>query len=330
MGATGGLESTMDAVFVPMLVASAVAMFVLGVCKVVVVLLDGEKRKLAERLSTDNRYDSAEASARAIRIQLEQANLPAALARLTFLHTLHRRLAQAYPDMTVVRFLSLAGSGAFFAFTMMLLLTGSPIPASLGGASAAYLPFFLLTAKRARRQKALASQLPEALDFLSRALKAGHSLSTGLQMMADELPQPMCTEFRQCYDQHSLGQSLDDALKDMATRIESTDFAFFVTAVLIQRQTGGDLSEVLKNISGMIRNRVRLQQQVKAKTAEGRFTGYIMVAFPIFMFFIASSLNPEYAQILLRTSVGLKMLGVAAFLQIMGLLAIRKITTVRV
>src|SRR5205085_6835476 len=103
-------------------------------------------------------------------------------------------------------------------------------------------------------------------------------LSTGLQMMGEELPAPLAAEFRRCYDQHSLGTPLEDALKDMATHIESTDFAFFVTAVLIQRQTGGDLAEVLGNISKMIRGRLRLLQQVKAKTAEGRFTGYIMVA----------------------------------------------------
>ena len=205
-----------------------------------------------------------------------------------------------------------------------------PAPAAAASAGAGYLPFFLLSNKRSRRAKALNDQLPEALDFLSRALKAGHSLSTGLQMMADELPNPLAAEFRQCYDQHSLGQSLDDALKDTAGRIESTDFAFFVTAVLIQRQTGGDLSEVLRNISGMIRQRVRLHQQVRAKTAEGRFTGYIMVAFPIVMFFIASTLNPEYSQILLHTPTGLRMVGVAFGLQMAGLIAIRKITTVKV
>jgi tight adherence protein B len=149
-------------------------------------------------------------------------------------------------------------------------------------------------------------------------------------MMADELPKPLSTEFRQCYDQHSLGQSLDDALKDTAGRIDSTDFAFFVTAVLIQRQTGGDLSEVLRNISHMIRQRVRLHQQVKAKTAEGRFTGYIMVAFPVVMFFIVSALSPEYSQILLHTPTGLKMVALAAGLQVAGLFAIHKITSIKV
>src|ERR1041385_7170764 len=101
-----------------------------------------------------------------------------------------------------------------------------------------------------------------------------------MQTIAEEMPEPISGEFRRCNDQHSLGQPLEECLKDMASRVGSTDFAFFVTAVLIQRTTGGDLSEVLGNISGMIRQRIRLQNHVKAKTAEGRFTGYILTAFP--------------------------------------------------
>ncbi len=173
-------------------------------------------------------------------------------------------------------------------------------------------------------------QLPEALDFLSRILRAGHSLSTGLQMMAEELPQPLSNEFRRCYDQHSLGQSLEEALKDAAIRVDNPDFGFFVTAVLIQRQTGGDLSEVLNNISGMIRARIRLQQHVKAKTAEGRFTGYILVCFPIVMFFIVYFLNPHYAQMLLHTTTGIWLLVVAGSMLVIGTVAIQKITTLKV
>jgi tight adherence protein B len=124
--------------------------------------------------------------------------------------------------------------------------------------------------------------------------------------------------------------SMDDSLKDMATRIESTDFAFFVTAVLIQRQTGGDLSEVLENISGMIRQRIRLQQHVKAKTAEGRFTGYILSAVPALMFVVASMLNPDYTGVLWKTSTGMWLLGTAFGLTLMGLYFIKRITTVRV
>jgi tight adherence protein B len=124
--------------------------------------------------------------------------------------------------------------------------------------------------------------------------------------------------------------TIDDALKDMATRVESSDFAFFVTAVLIQRQTGGDLSEVLDNISGMIRQRVRLQQHVKAKTAEGRLTGYILSAFPAVMFVISYMLNPDYASVLIKTNTGLMLLAGALGLQLVGLYFIKKITTVTV
>jgi tight adherence protein B len=316
--------------YLPILVAGAVVMLALGVWRAAASLMDGEKRKLAERLSTENRFDPVAASARAIKIHLDSGNLPSLLSRSAFFNELNRHLAQTLPGMSLVKFLSISCGLACFAGLVMLLISTSPVAGAFAGAIAGYLPFFLLSTKRSRRSKALNDQLPEALDFLSRALKAGHSLSTGLQMMADELPDPLATEFRRCYDQHSLGQSLDEALKDTSARIESTDFAFFVTAVLIQRQTGGDLSDVLRNISGMIRQRVRLHQQVKAKTAEGRFTGYIMVAFPVVMFFIASSLNPEYSQILLHTPTGLKMVGVAFGLQVAGLLAIRKITTVKV
>jgi tight adherence protein B len=176
----------------------------------------------------------------------------------------------------------------------------------------------------------LDDQLPDAMDFLGRALKSGHSLSTGLQMMGQELPQPIAGEFMHAFDQHSLGLPMEKVMKDMTKRVDSSDFGFFVTAVLIQRQTGGDLSEVLNNISGMIRQRIRLQQQVKAKTAEGRFTGYLLTAFPAVMFVISYMMNPEYAGRLTNTALGLQMLGFAFTMQIIGLFVIRKITTVRV
>ena len=320
----------MDGLLLPLLVAATVAMLSIGIWQVASAYLDKERRKLTQRLSTETRFDPVAASARAIKIQIDSGSIPTLLSRSAFFTELNRHLALTLPGMSIVKFLSIAAGLAAFMGLIMLLVSASFLPAFVAAAGGAYLPFFLLNSKRNRRSKALNDQLPEALDFLSRALKAGHSLSTGLQMMADELPDPLASEIRQSYDQHSLGQSLDDALKDLSARIESTDFAFFITAVLIQRQTGGDLSEVLKNISGMIRQRVRLHQQVKAKTAEGRFTGYIMVAFPVVMFFIASTLNPEYSQILLHTPTGLKMIAVAFGLQVAGLLAIRKITTVKV
>jgi tight adherence protein B len=200
----------------------------------------------------------------------------------------------------------------------------------LAGAFAGYVPFFIVSKKRASWQRAVTTQLPEALDFLSRVLRAGQSMSTGLQMMSEELTQPLAGEFGRCYDQHGLGQSIDDCLRDMALRLESQDFAFFVTAVVIQRQSGGDLSEVLGNISNMVRQRLRLQQAVRAKTAEGRFTGYIMVAFPVIMFFLSYMLNPERGALMLHTSQGQMLLMAAGGLVAFGLFLIKRITTITV
>jgi tight adherence protein B len=331
----------MESLLLPILIAATVMLATFGLVKVVAAPDRKEKRKLAERLSTDRPYDSPTSSlggtgggtaaqAKSITYQTEVQGLPPFLAKLSFIQNLNRSLVQAWPDRKIANFLMIAGGVAVFGFLIAFLIADSLLIPVLAFAAGGYVPFFVLSSKRSKRQRILSDQLPEGLDFLARILQAGHSFSTGLQMMGEELPMPLAAEFRRAYDQHSLGASVEDALKDMSTRIEATDFAFFVTAVMINRQTGGDLSEVLKNISHTIRQRMRLQQQVKAKTAEGRFTGYIMVAFPLVMFVIAHSLNPDYAEVLLNTSSGRTMLGVAGGLQIMGLFAIKKITTVKV
>jgi tight adherence protein B len=318
-----------DLIF-PIVIALAVASAVWGVAQLVTHRLSGEKKRLKHRLSIEHSGAREASVHRTILIQSETKGLSAVLARQRIFNGLYCALLQTWPEMPLTRFIGITlGSGVMMFVVLGAMFNSAP----MGGVAALlgmYVPFLALTAKRNRRQQALANQLPDALDFLSRILRAGHSLSTGLHMMGEELPKPLATEFRKCYAQHSLGQSLEDALKEMSGKIESTDFAFFVTAVLIQRQTGGDLSEVLNNISGMIRQRIRLQQHVKAKTAEGRFTGYILVAMPALLFMIAYYLNPEYSGTLLHTSTGLKMLGVSFVLQVLGLLAIRKLTTVKV
>ena len=312
--------------------AAAVATFVWAVVAAVTGSGRGVRRKLAQRLSVEGREGGTAGApgARSIGLQVEIPGLPDFLARQPIIQRLNRRVLQAYPERTLLRFLLTSAIAAVAVGGITLLVTTSPLVGLLAGAAAGYVPFMLLAGRRAKRQRQIALQLPEALDFLTRILRAGHSLSTGLQMMGEELPQPLCGEFRKAYEQHSLGLSLEDALRETAVRIESSDFAFFVTAVLIQRQTGGDLSEVLKNISGMIRGRVRLSQHVKAKTAEGRFTGYVLVAFPAVMFLISYYLNPKYAGVLLHDPDGRLLLGAAVGLQMLGLFAIRKLTTVKV
>jgi tight adherence protein B len=321
----------MDGYILPILIAAVTGLFAWGVICFIQAMTDGEKKKLAERLGSEDRMDSASTTRRSIVMQqMESSGLPPGMAEMRIFQGLNRLLIQAFPDWSLMRFLYVVGGISISSMLIVWVCTDSIVFGLLAGAIGAYLPFFTVSSRRSKRQKKIASQIPDALDFLSRILRAGHSLTTGLQMMGEELPLPMGAEFRRCYDQHSLGQPLEECLKSMASRIESTDFAFFITAVLIQRQSGGDLSEVLKNISGMIRQRIRLQQHVKAKTAEGRFTGYILVAFPAVMFVVADVMNPDYAGILLHTSTGLKLLGAAFGLSMLGLFAIRQITTVKV
>ena len=314
----------------PAIIALFIGAVIWGVMRAMGGSGNREKRKLAERLSNEVKAtQSVSTSTRSIQRRLDVVGLPPSLAAHPMIQALNRRLVQAYPGASMARFLGIVAVGSLLGLIIAILVSGALLGGIVGFAAGMYAPFFVLSGKRKKRQRMIAMQLPEALDFLSRVLKAGHSFSSGLQMMSDELPAPLSDEMRRCYDQHSLGQSLDDSLRDASLRIESSDFAFFVTALLIQRQTGGDLSEVLKNISNMIRSRVRLAQQVKAKTAEGRFTGYILVAFPAVMFGLVYVQNPTYCGKLL-TGSGLYLLGTALLLQMMGLYFIRRITTIRV
>lgn len=314
--------------FLPLLIALCVGGFIFAVWQFVRGITNPDGRKLAERLSR-TRPEESEAS-RAIFRSNESIELSGLLSNYNFTNELHRTLLQSFPDLPLRKFLMIAAGSAMTMFLIVALFTGGIMVSIVGGVLGGVTPFLVVTHRKNKRQRLMADQLPDALDFLSRVLKAGHSISTGFQLMGEELPDPIAGEFRRVYEQHSLGTSLEDALRNAVARVDSTDFAFFVTAVLIQRQTGGDLSEVLGNIGGMIRHRVRLQQHVKAKTAEGRFTGYILAAFPAVMFVVSYMLNPAYAGRLLEDSLGKMLLGGAFALQMLGLFVIRKITTVKV
>ncbi len=320
----------MVALAFPILVASTVILGLIGMWNTLRGFFNLDNARLKDRLAKSLEHDVQSSLAKSIRRRTGLDDVHGLLGRFELFHEVNRILLQSVPNLTLQKFLwVVVASGVGTMFIVFLITTGlvvSLVACILGGA----VPFLVLINKRNRRQRLIADQLPDALDFLSRALRAGHSMSTGFQLMADELPQPISGEFRRVYEQHSLGASLEDCLRAAVDRVESTDFAFFVTAVLIQRQTGGDLSEVLGNIGAMIRHRVRLQQHVKAKTAEGRFTGYILAAFPAVMFVVSYCINKEYASRLLEQTIGMVMLGGAFTLQLIGLFVIRKITTVQV
>jgi len=172
--------------------------------------------------------------------------------------------------------------------------------------------------------------LPDVFEMMGQALRAGHSLAGAIQLIYEQMPAPIATEFAQVYHEQNLGVKVEEALQSMADRVDSLDVRFFVTAVMIQRQTGGDLAEVLDNISGVIRERIELAGLVRGLTAEGRLSGWVLFALPGIVFLGSFYLNPEYAKVLLEDPRGQIMLMIAAGMQLMGIAMIRWIVNIKV
>jgi len=208
--------------------------------------------------------------------------------------------------------------GALYAFGI----------AAAAGAAASVVPVSVVRYMRTLRMRKFEEQFPEALDLLSRALKAGHAFTTGIDMVATEMPQPVGPEFRLLYDQQNFGMPMPDALKTFAERIPVLDARFFITAVLIQRESGGNLSEVLDNLAGVIRERFRVKRQMRVISAHGRITGYILVCLPPALALVLMSVNPEHRRTMFGDPLGIQMLIGGGVLQIIGTLIIRKIVNV--
>ena len=193
----------------------------------------------------------------------------------------------------------------------------------------AAIPFLVVRFYRTKRLNKFEEQFPEAIDLLARALRAGHAFPTGLQMVADEIPEPVGGEFKLMYDRQNFGMPLNDALKGLAERIPILDAKFFATAVLTQRETGGNLSEVLDNLSVVIRDRFKVKRQVRVLTAHGRITGWILAALPPALAVILTFVSPEHMKTMVTDPLGIQMLALGGGLQVVGTLAIRKLVNIR-
>jgi tight adherence protein B len=210
------------------------------------------------------------------------------------------------------------------------VLTRAPWGLPLGGAIGFSVPFLLLRMKRRRRLYAFEEQFPEALDLISRALKAGHAFATGLKMVADEMPEPVGPEFRKTFDEQNFGLPLKDALDNLTQRVPSLDVRFFATAVLIQRETGGNLSEILENLAHVVRERFKILRQVRVYTAHGRLTGYVLLGLPAFLAVALMFINPDHMNLLFRERMGQQMLMAALVMQVCGYIWIQKVIKIEV
>jgi tight adherence protein B len=198
------------------------------------------------------------------------------------------------------------------------------------GILVALIPWAWLWNKRRVRLKTFGAQLPDAMELVARALRAGHSLAAGMHVVAEEMPSPIADEFGRVYDEQNLGIPLDEAMRGMTERVPNLDLRFFITSVAIQRQTGGDLAEILDKIGYVVRERFRILGQVKALTAEGRLSGVILIALPFLLFLVILHLKPDYVEKLWTDKDGIKLSIFAIVMQILGAAMIKKIVDIKV
>lgn len=252
------------------------------------------------------------------------------VARLPQVRDIEHLLSQADTKLSVGTFLLISvGLGVTFALIVVTILRGWPL--ALGaGLFGSVLPYLHMRRRRTKRIRAFEEHFPEAIDLLGRSIRAGHAFSTGLKIVSEESPEPICTEFKQVFEEQKFGLPLEDSLLALADRIPLVDIRILVTAILVQRDVGGNLAEILDKIAYTIRERFMILRQVRVHTAQGRMTGYLLAGLPLIIGALVFVLNPAYIGILLEHPLGKVLLGVAGTMQFTGFLLIRKIIEIEV
>jgi tight adherence protein B len=221
------------------------------------------------------------------------------------------------------------GFGLFGAFVGSTLsqMTSITVMAFFAFAS---LPFLFVRQKRSARLRKFEEHFPEALDLISRAIRAGHAFSAGMKMVADEMNEPIGPEFRKSFEEQNFGMSLKDSLNHLAVRVPLLDVRFFATAVLIQKETGGNLSEILDNLASVVRERFKIRRQVRVHTAHGRFTGYVLLGLPAFLAVALSYINADHMDSLFKDSIGQGLIVAAVVMQTVGWIWIKRVVKIEV
>ncbi|MGD8728139.1 MAG: type II secretion system F family protein [Gemmatimonadota bacterium] len=249
--------------------------------------------------------------------------------RIPQLWDLHHLLSQSGLSWSLESFLLRTVAVATLSALVTLVVSGSAVTAAVTFVVGASAPYVYLRWKKSRRTLKLESQLPDAIDLIARAVRAGHPLSEGLRMAAEEAPDPLASEFRITFEEQKFGLPFEEALLGLGDRVEIVDIRILITAILVQREVGGNLSEILEQIAETMRARFSLKRQVRVYTAQGRMSGYTLAALPIFVGMVITLINPDYMSTLFQETLGKAMLTGAGMLQIIGFLRIRRIVDVR-
>ena len=288
------------------------------------------QQRLAEALLHSAHSHDAEVQLARQELMSEIPALNRYLLRLQAATSLKRMLDQADLHITVTRLLMfsvMAGILAALAASMVsiswLIIVGS-------GLAASAVPFVHVVWKRRRRMHAFLEHLPETLELMSRALSAGHAFAEALHMISTEMPEPIATEFRKTYEEQNLGLSLKLALENMTERVPLLDLRLCVTAVLIQRETGGNLAEILEKVAHTIRERFRIMEDLNTLTTSSRMSAWILCGLPLFVAFVVTWMSPEYMSVFWYDKRGLTLIYIALGMQIAGMLIVRKILRIKI
>jgi tight adherence protein B len=319
-------------------------LFIIAIFIAVVLLLEGaylwwrttsgsEARRLARRLEAAASGASGGGERVSIlneRMLSESASMQRLLEQAPGVEGLDRLLAQSGLALTTGQFLFRVAAGFGAGVLFALLMRGGLLWMAAAGAASGALPFLHVLRARAKRQARIEEQLPDAMDLIGRALRAGHAFPQALRMVGDEMTDPIGAEFRLLFDQVNYGASMQDALHRLAQRVPGTDLKYFVIAILIQRETGGNLAELLDNISSIIRSRLKLMGAIRVLSAEGRMSAWILSLLPFATALMIQLVNPRFMQVLWTDPLGYPLIGAALAMMGTGVLIMRRIIRIRV
>jgi tight adherence protein B len=295
---------------------------------------DKKKALLKERLAEAIR---SSASSGDVDVQLAREELLSeipwlnrSLLKLAVPARIKRTIDQADLNITVVRLVLFSLTAGVLAFLAVSMISASYLLMGICGIVAAILPFTHVLAKRKKRLNKFLQLLPDALDLMGRGLSAGHAFTEALHMVATEMPEPISTEFRKTYEEQNLGLSLKLALENLVQRMPLLDLRMCVTAILIQRETGGNLSELLEKVAHTIRERFRIMEDLKTLTLSSRWSAWLLCALPIFLAVYISVMNPGYMDVLWRDPRGHKLIALAVTMQLLGMLMVQRIMKIKI
>lgn len=292
-----------------------------------------QARKIEQRLQVLSASSDKSAQAHLLRQRMLSGMplLARILMRMPRAHQLDRMILQANLNWTVSRLLlSCAALGLSGFLACSELLHQPVLVALLAAAALSVAPLLFVQRRRSKRMRKLEEQLPDALDLLARALRAGHAFGSGLQMIGQEMADPIANEFRSVHDEINFGVSLEQALINLSVRVPITDLRYFVVAVLIQRESGGNLTEVLSNLSHLIRQRLKLFWRIRILSAEGRLSAWVLGLLPFALAGLMNLVNPAFMSPLWTDPIGIAIVRNMLLLMAFGILVLRKITRIRV